>query len=98
MENLMIRKAGKRRNVLCFDHNNIFMIFIFSDDIYNRRSNTTHVNFRKAVYQSLALPYAYDEYHSIISYVKYCIKIFFACIFILLIGSLIKYAWCFNRH
>ncbi len=69
-----------------------------SDDITNRRHNTAHVNFRQAVYRSLLLSRKTKEYNHIISYIKYCIKIFFLCVFILLIGALIKIIWQLYRH
>ncbi len=69
-----------------------------SDDITNRRHNRAHVNFRQAVYRSLFLSRKTKEYNHIISYIKYCIKIFFLCLFILLIGALIKIIWQLFRH
>jgi len=64
----------------------------------NRRSNVAHGNFREAAYRGALLSYIHDEYQSIISYVRYCIKIFLTCFFILLFGALFKYIWYFKRH
>ncbi|CAF1207841.1 unnamed protein product [Adineta steineri] len=64
-----------------------------SDDATNRRHSIAHVNFRKAIYRSLSLSHENDEYNSVLSYMIYCMKIFFVCLFILLIGGLIKFIW-----
>ncbi|CAF1099573.1 unnamed protein product [Rotaria sordida] len=64
-----------------------------NDDIIIRRHNSiAHICFRKTIYRSFSLFNENDEYNNNnISYIKYCIKIFLICLFIISIVSLIKF-------
>ncbi|CAF3382939.1 unnamed protein product [Rotaria socialis] len=62
-----------------------------NNDISYRRHSLAHVNFRKAIYRSLSLTQGTHENNNIqTKLIEYFIKFCFICLFIVLIGSLIK--------
>ena len=78
----------------------LLFLYLFSNDITNRRHSIAHINFRKAIDRSLSLPEVDDaESNNILKrYKKIFMKFCFIGLFIILIGSLIKFLWSFNRH
>jgi hypothetical protein len=92
-----VREIGNSILILIF----LFNIFSFysTSDIVNRRHSIAHINFRKAIYRSLSLPQVDDDSNNLfIQCIKYLIKFFFICLFILLVGSLIRLMLPLHRH